>query len=94
MKVLVTQSCPTLCDLTARQAPLPMEFFRQEYWSGFPFLLHLDLPDPGSCSVTKVPVIAVGEQVTVIAETSWFVTAFTAEGKAISFSWRAVNVKI
>ena len=23
----------------ARQAPLPMGFFRQEYWSGLPFLL-------------------------------------------------------
>ena len=42
----------------------------QAYWSGLPFLLLLDLPDPGSCSVTKVPMIPVGEQVTVIGETS------------------------
>ena len=31
----------------ARQAPLPMGFFRQEYWSGLPFLTPGDLPDPG-----------------------------------------------
>ena len=38
VKVSVTQSCPTLCDLTpwtvAGQAPLSMEFSRQEYWRG------------------------------------------------------------
>ena len=31
----------------AHQAPLPMEFSRQEYWSGLPFLSPGDLPDPG-----------------------------------------------
>ena len=30
----------------ACQAPLPMEFFRQEYWSGLPFPTPLHLPDP------------------------------------------------
>ena len=36
MGVLVVQSCPTLCDpwTVACQAPLSMEFSRQEYWSG------------------------------------------------------------
>ena len=29
------------------QAPLSMGFFRQEYWSGLPFLSPRDLPDPG-----------------------------------------------
>ena len=29
----------------ARQAPLSMEFSRQEYWSGFPFPSPVDLPD-------------------------------------------------
>ena len=29
--------CPTLCD-PMHQAPLSMEFSRQEYWSGLPFL--------------------------------------------------------
>ena len=31
----------------ARQAPLSMEFSRQEYWSGLPCLPPGDLPDPG-----------------------------------------------
>ena len=32
---------------TAHQAPLSMESFRQEYWSGLPCPLPGDLPDPG-----------------------------------------------
>ncbi|MGT9829497.1 hypothetical protein ACVWOM_30245, partial [Pseudomonas aeruginosa] len=31
----------------ACQAPLPMEFSRQEYWSGLPFPSPADLPNPG-----------------------------------------------
>ena len=31
----------------ARQAPLSMEFSRQEYWSGLPFPIPGDLPNPG-----------------------------------------------
>ena len=31
----------------AHQAPLPMRFSRQEYWSGLPFPPPGDLPDPG-----------------------------------------------
>ena len=31
----------------ACQAPLSMEFSRQEYWSGLPFPSPGDLPDPG-----------------------------------------------
>ena len=31
----------------ARQAPLSLEFSRQEYWSGLPFPSPGDLPDPG-----------------------------------------------
>ena len=30
-----------------RQAPLSMEFSRQEYWSGYPFPSPGDFPDPG-----------------------------------------------
>ena len=46
MKVI--QSSPTLCDPTTTlcdltcQAPLSMEFFRQEYWNGLLF------PSPGN----------------------------------------------
>ena len=31
----------------ARQAPLSMEFSRQEYWSGLPFVSAGYLPNPG-----------------------------------------------
>ena len=31
----------------ACQGPPPMEFFRQEYWSGLPFASPGDLPNPG-----------------------------------------------
>ena len=43
------QSCLTLCESmdVACQAPLSMEFSRQEYWSGLPFSPPGDLPDPG-----------------------------------------------
>ena len=47
--MLVTQLCPTLRDpwTVACQAPLSMEFPRQEYWSGEPFPSPGDLPKPG-----------------------------------------------
>ena len=50
VKVLVAQLCPTLCNpmnCIACQAPLSMEFSRQEYWSGLPFPSPRDLPNPG-----------------------------------------------
>ena len=37
----------TLCNFVACQAPLSMEFFRQESWSGLLLPLPGDLPDPG-----------------------------------------------
>ena len=51
VKVLITQLCLTLCDpmyCMAHQAPLSMEFFRQEYWSGLPFSSPEDLLNPGT----------------------------------------------
>ena len=46
---VVAQSCPTLETPwgVGCQAPLPMGFSRQEYWSGLPFSSPGDLPDPG-----------------------------------------------
>ena len=42
------QSCLTLCNsVVAQQALLSMEYSRQECWSGLPFPLPGDLPDPG-----------------------------------------------
>ena len=36
-----------LIATVAHQAPLSMEFSRQEYWSGLPYPPLRDLPDPG-----------------------------------------------
>ena len=43
------QSCLTICDLMAatHQAPLSMEFSRQEHWNGLPCPPPGDCPDPG-----------------------------------------------
>ena len=45
---LVAKSCLTLVTLwtIACQAPLFMEFSRQEYWNGLPFPFPGDLPNP------------------------------------------------
>ena len=55
---LGAQSSPTLCDpldwTVARQASLSMRFFRQEHWSGSPFPLPEDLPNPGIKPVSPV----------------------------------------
>ena len=45
-------SCSVVSDFAtpwtvAHQAPLSMEFSRQEYWSGLPFHFPGNLPDPG-----------------------------------------------
>ena len=46
---LVTKLCPTLVtsQTVAFQAPLPMGFSKQGYWSGLPFSSPGDLPGPG-----------------------------------------------
>ena len=57
------QSCLTLCNAgaVARQAPLSMGFFMQEYWSGVPFLPLGDLPEPVIKTVSLVsPALAGG----------------------------------
>ena len=49
VKVLVTQLCDSVASWTvACQAPLSIEFSRQQYWSGLPFPSPWDLPNPGS----------------------------------------------
>ena len=49
MNGLVAHLCPTLWDprIVAHQAPLPMEFPRQEYWRGLHFLLQGIFPTQG-----------------------------------------------
>ena len=48
-KVLVALLCPILYDPMncSPQAPLSMDFSRQEHWSGWPFPSPGDLPCPG-----------------------------------------------
>ena len=53
------QSCLTLCDPRSHQAPLSMEFFRQEYWSGLPFPTSADLPEIKPVSLVS-PALADG----------------------------------
>ena len=49
VKVVISQLCPTVCNLwtVAHQAPMAMGFSSQEYWSGWPLPSPGDLPDPG-----------------------------------------------
>ena len=49
VRVKSLQSCLTLCDpwTVTCQAPLSMEFSRQEYWSRLSFSTPGDLPNPG-----------------------------------------------
>ena len=47
----------------ACQAPLSMGFSRQEYWSGLPFSIPGDLPNPGiepTCTVDSLPLSLLG----------------------------------
>ena len=60
----VTKSCLTLATrwTVAHQAPLSLEFSRQEYWSGLPFPSPGDLPDPGI--EPRSPALQVGSLLT------------------------------
>ena len=76
---VVAQLHPTLCDpmTVARQAPLSMEFSRQEYWSGLPFPSPKDLPNPGleprspALQADSLPsAVSVNKDATVISDSS------------------------
>ena len=57
MHAKLVQSCLALCDpvdCTAFQAPLSVEFSRQEYWSGLPCPPPGDLPDSGIKPLSSV----------------------------------------
>ena len=53
----------------ARQAPLSMEFSRQDYWSGVPFPPPGDLPDPGIKPASLTSPALAGEFLT--ASATW-----------------------
>ena len=59
----------TLSDSVAHQPPLSMEFSRQKYWSGLPFLSAGDLPDPGVETVSLAAPVLAGRFFT--PSTSW-----------------------
>ena len=62
-------SCPTLRHhelYVAHQAPLFMEFPRQEYWSGWPFPTAGDLPNPGIKPMSLVSPALAGRFFTVV----------------------------
>ena len=44
----------------ARQAPLPMRFSKQEYWSVLPFPPPVDLPNPGIAPLSLVSAALAG----------------------------------
>ena len=50
-KIFATQLC-LIPRTVARQAPLSVGFSGQEYWSGLPFPLPGDLPNPGIAPVS------------------------------------------
>ena len=72
---LVAKSCLTFCNpmTVARQAPLSMEFSRQEYWDGLPFPSPGDLPDPevGPTSPALASRIFTAEPLAYITSTSF-----------------------
>ena len=56
------QLCLTLCDpwTVAREAPLAMEFSRQEYQNGLPFSFPGDLPNPDTQPMSLASPILAG----------------------------------
>ena len=50
----MSNSLPTPWTI-ARQTPLSMELFRQEYWSGLPFPTPVYLPYPGIEPAVSIP---------------------------------------
>ena len=60
--------------IVAYQAPLSMEFSRQEYWSGWPFPIQGDLPNPGNEPVSLAsPALAGGFFISVSPGKPWLV---------------------
>ena len=62
---MFAQLCLTATPWTvAHQAPLSVELFRQEYWSGLPFPTPGDLSDPGVGPMSLVSPVLAGRLVT------------------------------
>ena len=52
--------------IAAHQAPLSVEFSRQDYWSGWPFPPSGNLPDPGIEPVSLTPPTLAGRLFTTV----------------------------
>ena len=65
----------------ACHAPLPMGFSRQEYWSGLPFPLPGDLPNPRIELISQYPDLAGG----------FFTTSPTWEAPELFISWTSTT---
>ena len=92
--VLAAHSCLTLCDpqTVARQAPLPMEFSRQEYWSGLPF----SSPGPGdwtwlSCTAGRFLTVFLG-QTQFLGSCTWIVDVWVKRNFLSFFIWTILKV--
>ena len=79
---LVAKSCPTLATpwTVARQAPLSMEFSRQDYWIGLPF------PPPGDSLNTGIK----PGSLTLQADSSSELPGKPSHLKTLSFSLRCL----
>ena len=64
---LVMSDCFAALQTVAHQAPLSMEFSRQEYWSGLPFRSPRDLPHPGIKPTSLASPALAGRFVTISA---------------------------
>ena len=92
--VLAAHSCLTLCDpqTVARQALLPMEFSRQEYWSGLPF----SSPGPGdwtwlSCTAGRFLTVFLG-QTQFLGSCTWIVDVWVKRNFLSFFIWTILKV--
>ena len=65
----------------AHQTPLSMEFFRQEYWSGLPFPIAGNLPDPEIEPMSLVSCALAGRSLTIASPGKSKVTLFPFYGK-------------
>ena len=70
----------------AHQAPLPVEFPRQEYWSGLPFPPLGDLPNPGFEPTSPAAPALAGRFFTTTWEAQFIMTPLNFQSTYLSIS--------